>query len=86
MPLFSELIWAHLSYVRIDYKIKDILILGKYPTQRLDDTTLTTEAQYSIIFSRSDRKFCISLIIMRATVFYLLMLQQDINSKQKILK
>ena len=31
---------------------KDILILGKGPTQGLDDTTLPAEAQYSIGFSR----------------------------------
>ena len=40
---------------------KGILILGKGPTQGLDDTTLTAEAQYSINFSRSNRKFCFSL-------------------------
>ena len=27
----------------------------------LDDTTLTAEAQYSINFSRSNRKFCLGL-------------------------
>ena len=40
---------------------KDILFLGKGTTQELDDTTLTGEAQYSINFSRSNRKFCLSL-------------------------
>ena len=50
------------SSVHIDNKKKDILILGIGPTQKLDDTTLTAEAQYSINFS------------MQATVFYLLML------------
>ena len=40
---------------------KDILILGKGPIQGLDDTKLTAEAQYSINFSRSNRKFCLSL-------------------------
>ena len=39
----------------------DILFLGKGATQELDDTTLTAEAQYSISFSRSNRKFCLSL-------------------------
>ena len=29
-------------------KRKNILILGKGPTQGLDDTTLTVEAEYSI--------------------------------------
>ena len=42
-------------------KKKDILILGFGPTQGLDDTTLTTEDQYSIIFSSLNRKFCLNL-------------------------
>ena len=42
-----------------DHKRNDILILGFGPTQRLDDTRLTAEAQYSINFSRSNRKFCL---------------------------
>ena len=45
------------SSVHIHKKKKDILILGIGPTQRLDDTTLTAESQYSINFSRSNRKF-----------------------------
>ena len=49
------------SSVHTDNKKKDILILGKGPTQGLDDTTLTSEAQYSISFSKSNRKFCLSL-------------------------
>ena len=40
------------SSVHIDYKKKDILILGFGPTQGLDHTMLTAEAQYSINFSR----------------------------------
>ena len=40
---------------------KDILILGKGPTEALDDTTMTAEAQYSINFSRLQRKFSLSL-------------------------
>ena len=55
------------SSVHIDNKKKDILvmnildILGKGSTQGLDDTALTEEAQYSINFSRSNAKFCLSL-------------------------
>ena len=45
----------------IDNQKKGILILGLGPTQGLDDTTLTVEAQYSINFSRSNRKLCLSL-------------------------
>ena len=49
------------SSVHIDNQKKDILILGKGPVQGLDDTTLTAEAQCSINFSISNRKFCLSL-------------------------
>ena len=49
------------SSVHTDNKNKDILILGKGPTQGLDDTTLTAEAEYSINFPRSNRKFSLSL-------------------------
>ena len=49
------------SSLDIDNKKKDILILGIGPTQGLDDTRLSAEAQYSINFSRSNRKFCLSL-------------------------
>ena len=50
------------SSLHIDNKKKDILILGKDPKQRLDDTTLTTEKEeYLIIFSEQQKKFCLSL-------------------------
>ena len=49
------------SSVHINNKRNYILILGKSLTQRLDDTTLTTEAIYSLYFSRSNRKFCLIL-------------------------
>ena len=83
MLLLLELIWAHLCILIIR---KDVLILGKGSTQGLDNTTLTTEAEYSIDFSRSQRKFCLSLHYNGSNNFYLLMPQKYINSKQKILK
>ena len=49
------------SSVHIDKKKKDISIYGKGPTQGLNDTTLTVEAQYSIKFSISNRKFSLIL-------------------------
>ena len=49
------------SSVHIDNKKKDILILGLGKTQGLNGIYLTAEAQYSINFSRSNRKFCLSL-------------------------
>ena len=64
--------------MHIDDKWKYFLIIGKDRTQGLDDTTVTVVAQYWITFSRSNRKFCLSLnwIIIGATVSYLLMLQK----------
>ena len=47
--------------MHIDNNKKDILVLGDGLTQRLDDTTITAEAKYSINFSKSQRKFCLSL-------------------------
>ena len=47
--------------MHIDNKKKDTLIFGKGPTQGLDNITLKVEAQHSNTFSRSNRKFCLSL-------------------------
>ena len=44
--------------VHTDNKNKYILTLSKGPTQGLHNTTLTVEAEYSINFSRSQRKVC----------------------------
>ena len=44
----------------IDNKKKDILILGKGPTQGLEHT-LTAEKMYSINFTVTRKKFCLSL-------------------------
>ena len=40
---------------------KDILILGKRPTQGLGEHSLTAEKMYSINFSATGRRFCLSL-------------------------
>ena len=44
----------------IDNKKKYILVFGKGPTQELNDTTITADAKYSIEYSRSQNKFCLS--------------------------
>ena len=44
----------------VDNKNKDILILGKCPTQGLEHT-LTAEKLYSINFTKENTKFCLSL-------------------------
>ena len=75
------------SSVHIDNKKKkDILILGKDPTQGLDDTALTEEAQYPTNFSGSNRELCLSLRYNRSNSFFICNFTKYINSKQKILK
>ena len=48
------------SSAHIDNKKKDILVLGKGPTQGLEQT-LTAEKMYSISFTVTKKKFCLSL-------------------------
>ena len=48
------------SSAHVDNKKKDILILGKGPTQGLEHT-LTAEKMYSINFTVTRKKFCLSL-------------------------
>ena len=47
------------SPVHVDNKKKNILILGKAPTQGLEHT-LTAEKMYSINFTVTGKKFCLS--------------------------
>ena len=48
------------SSIHIDNKKKEILILGRGPTQGLK-STLTAEKMYSINFTEKNKKFCLSL-------------------------
>ena len=48
------------SFVHIDNKKKDILLLGKGPTQELEHM-LTAEKMYSINFTVTKKKFCLNL-------------------------
>ena len=73
------------SSVHVDNKGKDILILGKGPTQGLGEHSLTAEKMYSINFSKDNIKFCLSLHC-NGTNSCLLMVQKLLNLKQKILK
>ena len=50
------------SSVHIDNKGKDILILGSGLTKGLGEHSLTAEKMYSINFSSTGRKFCLSLL------------------------
>ena len=49
------------SSVHVDNKGKDILILGKSPTQRLGEHSLTAEKIYSVNFTDKRKKCCLSL-------------------------
>ena len=46
---------------KIDDKGKEILILGKNPTQGLRENSLSAEKMYSIDFTKFNTKFCLSL-------------------------
>ena len=59
----------------IDNKKKDILILGKSPTQGLEDT-LTAEKLYSINLLKKIQSFVWAYIAMEQIVIYLLMVQK----------
>ena len=73
------------SSTKIDDKGKDILILGKGPTQGLGEHSLPAEKMYSINFTKVNTKFCLSLHYNGANSYYLLMVQKFINLQQKIL-
>ena len=45
------------SSVHIDNKNKNVLFLGKEPTQGLNDATLTAEAKYPINFTQPRKRF-----------------------------
>ena len=49
------------SSPHIDKKGKDILILGKGPTQGLSENSLTAEKMYSINVTVTKKKFCLNL-------------------------
>ena len=56
------------SSAHIDNKKKDILVLGKGSTQELEHT-LTAEKMYSINFTLTKKKFCLSLHYNRANSY-----------------
>ena len=74
------------SSAHIDNKKKDILVLGKGPRQGLEHT-LTAEKMYSINFTVTKKKCCLSFHYNGANS-YLLVNGTEIykSTKQKILK
>ena len=73
------------SATHIDNKKKDILVLGVGPIQGLEHT-LTAEKMYSMNFTVTNTKFCLSLHYNGADSYFLLMVQKFTNLKQKIQK
>ena len=49
------------SFTKIDNRKKDILILGKGPTQGLEHTP-SAEKMHSINFTKNKKKYCVSLL------------------------
>ena len=49
------------SSVHFDNKGKDILILGKDPTQGLGEHSLTAEKVYSVNYTDHRKKYCVTL-------------------------
>ena len=72
------------SSVHVDNKKNCILILGRSPANGLDNTTLTSEAEYIINFSEQN-KFCLSLHYNGSKSFLFVDAVKLINSKQNIL-
>ena len=56
------------SSTKIDNRKKDILIIGKGPTQGLEHT-LSAEKMYSINFTKKNTKFCLSLHYTKANSY-----------------
>ena len=71
------------SSVHVDYKGKDILILGEGPTQGLENTTLTAEAKYPINFKQSGKRFVLSLHYNGSNIFLFVNATKAKNSEIK---
>ena len=49
------------SSVHLDSRNKNILVLGEGPTQGLEDATIIVEVKYPINFTKSEKRFGLSL-------------------------
>ena len=72
------------SSVHANNRTKNILVLGKDFVQGLENTTIYAEKLYSINFSKTDTKFCLSLHYNGRNSY--LFVKKFINLKQKILR
>ena len=60
MQLFSKFKKKNLSFVVLLILIVNMPGLFLWKIKKVDDTMITAETKYSINFSRSHRKFCLS--------------------------
>ena len=70
------------SSAHVHPKKKDILILGKEPTQGLEHT-LTAEKTYQINFTATKKKFCLSLHYNRANSYLFVNGKEIVKFKAK---
>ena len=59
------------SSAKSDNRKKDILILGKGPTQGLEHTP-SAEKMYSVNFTKNNKKYCVSLHYNGANIYLLM--------------
>ena len=71
------------SSPHIDNKGKHILVLERGPTQGLGENSLTAEKMYSIIFTVTKKKFCLSLHYNGSNSYLFLNGKQIIKFKAK---
>ena len=69
--------------VHIANKGKDILILGKGPTQGLGEHSLTAEKMYSVNFTDNGDKYCLSLHFNGAKSYLFVNGKEIIKFKEK---
>ena len=73
------------SAIHVDNKKKDILVLGKGPTQGLE-STLTAEKCTQLTLLWQKKRFVWAYTLTEQIVIYLLMAQKCLSLKQKILQ
>ena len=71
------------SSVHANNKTKNILILAEGFTQGLEDTTLYAEKMYSVNFTATRKKFCLSLHYSRANSYLFVNGKEIIKFKAK---
>ena len=74
------------SSPHLDNNKKDILVLGFGPTQGLEHTSLTAEKKYSINFTVTKKKFCLSSHYNGANTYLFVNSKKIVKILKKILK